>query len=560
MTPSTWVSNFVHIKDGDSGTAKKMAFDERKYLLRPYDTPSRKQLFLTSRQAEKSTMLGNKLFSLSGMRPMYTSLFVTPSAMQTTVFSKSRIDDIIDISPLLKATTGRGLTMNLLEKEFVNKSKIYLRYAFLSADRIRGLSVNAIFGDEIQDLLVDVMPVIEETASHHLDPIYVYSGTPKTFDNNLYKYWSKSSTMSEWCIPCEHHGGNNPASWHWNVLGVDNLGKNGPICDRCGNAINPEHPYARWVEHAPGAEFEGFRICRLQVPWFFKNPEKWKEILAAYARYPTAQFMNEVMAISYDAGTKPITRAELIRACDPNYLNDEARAEVISRSHRTFFGIDWGTGEKAYTVLTVGAYCRDDTNFQIIFKKRFDGPLVDPERQLDEIERLVGVLNCQMIGADYGMGFYPNKRLINKYGPQFVQVFQYSARMPAKVAYSVKLHRCLVFRSPVMADVFHALKRGAIKLPCWTDVQEPFGSDILSIFSEYSETQKMLVYNKPRGATDDSFHSLLYCLLASMFIHKRPDIMAEIQTEGKDDGMTDFDLQTSLDIEVDPYTGSTGMT
>lgn len=535
MAATDWTSKFVNIKDGDTGKVRLIAFDERKYLLRPYNTHRRKILFLTSRQTEKSTTLGNKIMALSGMRPNYTSLFVTPSAMQTTVFSRTRIDDIVDISPLLTAqAVPRGAsqqgTWNILEKEWRNGSRIYLRYAFLNADRIRGLSVNAIFGDEIQDLLQDVMPVIEETASHHKNPIYVYSGTPKTFDNTIEHYWTNASTMSEWCIPCEHHGTpKDPASWHWNVLGPKNLGLTGPICDKCGATINPEHPYAQWVEMNPGAEFEGFRICRLMVPWYFKNKDKWGEILDAHNRYPKAQFLNEVMAISYDSGDKPITRIEVVNACDDKYRMDEDQVEKLRESHELYAGIDWGTGTRAYSVMSVGGYVRGDSSFQILFSRRFDGQLVDPEPQMEEIIRLINKFRIKFIGADYGMGFWPNKKLTSIYGPRRIHQFQYAARSTSKVVYKPKMHRYIVFRTPLMADIFTALKERKIRLPAWEVYQKPHGNDILAIRSEYSDTMKMIKYDKPRGLTDDAFHSILYTMLASFFDHRRPDIIAPIQ-------------------------------
>ena len=540
LRPSQWVSKFIKIKGGDTGTTLSMDFSERRYLLRPYDTPTRKILLMTSRQTEKSTTLGNKLLSLSAMRPMYTSLFVTPSAMQTKVFSNARLADIIDISPLIKGMTHKSLVMNILEKEFSNRSKIYLRYAFLSADRIRGLSVNSIFVDEIQDMLWDLMPVIEESSSHHAERLFVYSGTPKTFDNTIENYWSKHSTQSEWVIPCERHG-SRPQSWHWNVLGPKNIGKRGPICDRCGAPLNPEHPMAEWVQMNPGAEFEGFRICRLMVPWYWKpnhsaeNPyEKWDTILSDRERFPTAQFMNEVMALSYDSGTKPITRAEVIRICDDKYVMDEEDVAKLALSHTLYGGIDWGTGEHSYTVLFVGGYVRHDTNFQIVYAKRFDKQLVDPELQLRELERLIRKFRLKIVGCDWGMGFHPNKVLSSKFGPQRIQQYQYVVRAPHKFAYKGALHRFICFRTPIMSDIFNAIKSGKFRFPAWDLFRAPFADDMLAIHSEYSETLRMLRYDHPRGTPDDSFHALVYCFLASMFEVKRVDIMAPIRETDHD--------------------------
>lgn len=534
LLTSEWTTSFVRIKDGDTGTAVPLVFDERKYLQRIYDTPARKVLLFTSRQTEKSTTIGNRIFARCGMRPGRSVLFVSPSAMQTTVFSKARLNEIIDISPLIKAQTNASLQNNLFEKHFANASKVYLRYAFLTADRIRGLSVNDIFADEIQDLLSTVMPVIEETTSHHQDTLFVYSGTPKSLDNNIHRYWADNSTMSEWCIPCEHHGlPNTPATWHWNILSEKNLGREGPICDRCGKPINPEHPYARWVEMQPldneRITFEGYRVCRLMVPWFWKSPKKWKEILAARERYPTAQFMNEVLAISYDSASKPITKMELIQACDPKFINDFENAKRIAQSHQTYIGIDWGSGERAFTVLTIGAYCRDDASFQIIFMMRFTGPLSDPIAQMDEIESIIQQIRPKIIGTDFGFGFYQNKRLLSKYGMQRVFPFEYAPRLNAKLKYVPALHRTIAFRTPLMSDMFNALKRKKVRLPRWSGekgIERPYGEDILNIHAEDSDNLRMIKYDKPKGKTDDTFHASLYCLLGSMAIHKRPDIIA----------------------------------
>lgn len=511
-----------------------------------------------------STTLGNKLLANSAMRPMRTSLFVTPSAMQTKVFSNARLADIIDISPLIRGLTHKSLVMNILEKEFANKSKIYLRYAFLSADRIRGLSVNDIFVDEIQDMLWDLMPVIEESSSHHKERLFVYSGTPKTFDNTIENYWSKHSTQSEWVIPCEHHGTpNRPDSWHWNVLGVKNIGKFGPICDRCGHKLNPEHQMARWVEMNPGLpgkrpEFEGFRICRLMVPWYWKpdphkeNPhEQWDSILADQARYPTAQFLNEVMALSYDSGQKPLSRAEIMRLCDSKYVMDEDAVAKLALSYPLFMGLDWGTGEGgSYTVMFVGGYVRGDHNFQIVYAKRYDGQMVDPEPQLQDIERLIRKFRCKRIVADYGMGFMPNKRLTSVFGAKRIHQFQYAVRAPAKITFKASLYRYLVFRTPVMSDVINAVKAGKFRFPSWQVFEKPFSTDMTALRAEYSNTQRMIQYGKPRGVPDDSFHALVYCLCASFLGGMmRPDIMAPMQETGDGAAITSMEDHAIEEME-----------
>lgn len=533
MRPSDWVNHMVRVKDGEKGKISPIDFGERKYLLRPYDTGNREVLLMTSRQTEKSTSLGNKLIALCGMNWYQNALFVTPSAMQTKVFSSARIDDIVEISPMVKALTHKSLTWNILEKEFLTHSKIYLRYAFLNADRIRGISVSNIFYDEVQDLLKDVIPVIRESASRFRNALHVYSGTPKSFDNTIEHIWAKDSTMSEWVVPCERH-----TPWHFVVLGPKNIGKMGPICERCGHPINPEHPKAQWVAMNPGAYVEGYRICRLMVPWYWKpaigtaDPYKmWKSIIHDMETYPTAQFMNEVMALSYDSGLKPLTRAEVAQACDETdtYLMDEEQVAELAKSHQLYGGIDWGTGENAYTVLVVGGYTRGDTSFQVVYAKRFDGVMTDPEPQMQELIRLINKFRLKYVGCDYGMGFVQNKKLTSIYSAKRIHQFQYAAKAPKKIVYKAALNRSLVFRTAVMADIFSAIKTKKIRLPAWDVFKVPYAEDLLSIHAEYSETLRMIKYDKPRSIPDDTFHALLYAMIVSFFDHRRPDIIAPIQ-------------------------------
>lgn len=526
---SEWVENFVNIKNADSGTIESIDFSKRRYLRRFYDSPSENMLFMTSRQTEKSTTLGNRFLALLGTRRNYPALFVTPSAMQTMVFSRTRIDDIVDISPVIKALRGEG---NLLEKRFKNGSVGYLRYAFLNADRIRGISALALFADEIQDLLPEVMPVIEEVTSHHAEPKIIYSGTPKTYDNTIEKYW-QLSTQSEWVIPCERHGvPKDRATWHWNILGEKNIGKEGPVCSRCSKPISAEHPQAQWVAMAPdNKKFEGLRICRLMVPWYVNNPKRWADLLHQRERYSRDKFLNEVLALSFDGGQKPISRHDMIRACDSRFHNSIEDALKYRDQTMLFAGIDWGPGtENSYTVMSIGGYVRDDDAMQVLLSIRFEGPLADPEPQLKEILKLIALFRIRIVGTDFGFGFTQNKRLVSALGPERVVQNQYQSKLMAKVVIKPATHRQLVFRTPVMSDIIYAIQTGRkIRFPSFASYERPFADDFLALRAEYSNQLRMTQYTKPSNATDDTFHSVLFMMMASFRIKPRPDIMAPLK-------------------------------
>ena len=164
---------------------------------------------------------------------------------------------------------------------------------------------------------------------------------------------------------------------------------------------------------------------------------------------------------------------------------------------------------------------------------RFTGEDTEPERQLEKIEEILRAFNVRIIGVDYGGGHYPNDFLVRKFGRERVMKYQYVARLAGKVKWEPKLQRWVVHRTEVMSAIFNAIKRGTVfEFPRWKEFKDPYGQDMLNIFSEYNDKIRMIQYGHTPGKTDDTFHSLLYCMLASMVVKPRPDIIAPSKEAG----------------------------
>ncbi len=516
---------------GETGNGyNKFSFEGRRHMRRIYDTPQRRILLKCARQVEKSTYLGNRAICYMSLVPSFKVLYVSPSATQTTTFSNDRIKDPLETSPVLRRFTTSMLSSNILEKQFINRSKITMRYAFLNADRARGIPAWMLTIDEFQDVLSDNIPVIEQCLSHapEMWKQYIYAGTPKSLDNNIETYWSSHSTQNEWVVPHDCKGGEGGR--FWNVLGEKNIGKKGLICGRCGTLINSMHPDAQWARMVEEAPFEGYRIPQLMVPW-----KAWSEILLDYKRYPRDKFYNEVLGISYDSGLRPLTRGQMKDCCNSDVSMHETHVETyrnLSYGQPVFAGIDWGTGEHSYTVISLGTYINQV--FRIFFIHRFEGEDVDPPRQLARIDELIKYFNVKLVGADYGGGYDRNDHLVRKIGPKRLQKFQYMANFNKKVAYDPKLGRWKLARTEVMSDVFNAIKRvdqgrRVIEFPNWEEFKEPYAQDCLNIYSEYNKSLRKIQYKHSIDKPDDAFHSILYCWLGSMILIPRPDIIAPVQ-------------------------------
>jgi hypothetical protein len=518
-------------KEDGSGYAP-FSFDGRRHMRRPYDTPARRVLLFCARQVEKSTLLGNRAITYACLADGFRALYVSPSATQTKTFSNDRIKDALETSDVLRSFTTRSLVQNIFEKQFLNRSKITLRYAFLNADRTRGIPAWMLLLDEIQDILADNIPVIEQTTSHAPErwKRFVYAGTPKSLDNVIEHYRAQLSTQGEWVVPCDAHGGDTGR--YWNILGEKNIGKKGLVCEKCGAPIDPAHEGAQWASmvewHPKHAPFESYRIPQLMVPW-----KSWNEILLDYHRYPRDKFYNEVLGISYDSGLRPLSTHHVRACCNPDVRMSLAALEQyrpLAFGRSVFAGIDWGTGEHTYTLLALGTYVT--STFRIFYVHRFEGHEIDPPVQMERLIEVLRYFNVAICGTDYGGGFDRNDQLVRVFGPQKIQKYQYVARLRRKVDWDPRLQRWKVLRTEVMSDIFNAIKRRRIEWPRWVEFKQPFAQDLTNIYSEYNESQRMLQYTHKPDRPDDTFHAILYCWLASMIEQPRPDILVPTREAG----------------------------
>ena len=528
LTPSEFVEAAIRIPA--KGTLGKFSFESRRYLRSIYDSPAKRKLLIAGRQVEKSTLLGNTCLSYISINDFFRILYVSPSNQQTKVFSRDRIAEPIELSPYLKKATNSRMLMNVFEKKFTNNSQITLRFAFLNADRTRGIPADKVVIDEFQDILLENVPVIEECASHSEFKLFTYAGTPKSQDNAIEHYWSRFSTQNEWAVPCRRHGTpKNPSSWHWNILDEENIGKKSLVCDKCENPINPADPAATWVAMNPHPRvekpYEGYRIPQLMVPWI-----EWDDILNKQRIYSRAKFHNEVLGRSYDSGTRPLTRRDMQRNCWEELSMAHYREAIqYSVQYPLFMGIDWGTGEGTYTVMAIGGYLPfAPERFTWLYWHRFEGVESEPKRQLAIIKKHITDFNIRKVGVDYGGGFWPNDELTREFGADMIQKYQWVGNVKTKVKWDVSLgiprHMC--HRTEVMSDLFNAIKRGDVFcFPRWEEFEEPYGMDFLNIYSEYNERIRMNVYKAAPGRPDDSFHAMAFGFLASFYVIPRPEII-----------------------------------
>jgi hypothetical protein len=371
----------------------------------------------TGRQTGKSQSISARGVLLCNAIPNFSLLYVTPLYEQIRRFSTQYVRPLIEQSPLRTLWTNTSTENSVLQRSFTNNSKMYFSFAYLDADRLRGISAKGgVSIDEVQDMNPEHIPIIMETMSAAKDwGIKTFTGTPKTLDGTLETFWSESS-QAEWVTTCPHcHKDNIPA------MGLDLERMIGPyhpgiseerpgtICAKCGKPINPRT--GRWWHRYPKLRWTqpGYHVPQIIMPMHYAKPTKWLHLLGKQngaGNTTTAMFYNEVLGESYDVGTKLVNLTDLQAAAVLPWRNiPEAPIEVLGRLRDytlRILAVDWGGGGEKRVSFTTAAVLgvRPDGKLDVLYGRR----LMTPHNHLREAEDLLslfGQFQCHVFAHDY---------------------------------------------------------------------------------------------------------------------------------------------------------------
>ena len=493
---------------------KKFRLTNRNYLKPIYDADIEEGLLMCGRQVEKSTTFSVHMANSTLMIPYFQGLYFAPLTDQVGVFSKSRLGKLYEHSQndvVKKNFMGPNYANNVSEKQFKNGSANFLKHCYEYGDNIRGISVNGIWGDEIQDIHIDAIPVVKESQSHALESgagmkTTWYSGTPKTFSNTIQQYWDKSS-QNEWIIRCPHCG-------KYQILGIRNLTPKMYECITCKKEIPTE---ARingfWKALQPGRKLQGFRISQLMVPWI--TPQ---EIWQKQEEYSTGKFYNEVLGRSYEDAEKPFNPVLLGQISNNNH-HFYNRAEQEFANTANFAGIDWGKGEKAYTVITIYGYNATENRLYILYTKKYSrGEETEPDYQVNHISSLLQIFNVKIAIADWGFGHVQCKTLTQRFGARFAACY-YSFNLKQQMKYDPGDNKWVVNRTAIIEEYSRKMREMFFVWPGRNKDEYQFLFDHhLAENAEYRKSQngrsEELMYTHSEGSPDDGLHSCVYAYLA----------------------------------------------
>lgn len=510
-------------------TLKKdpLSFKDHPYMPGMIDCTAPRKLYKCSRQVGKSVadcleLTVDPMFTNLPVKAM-RSVYVSPSEKQAQQFSIEKLQPMIYESPRYRTMyTDNRSRRDVFLYTLSNGAQIYLRAAFKSADRVRGIPADKIVVDEIQDIVPAFLPDIISSALASRYNRVTTSGTPKALENFIEKDWLKSS-MGEWAVPCHAH---SPVFWNVN-LGVGNIGKETLVCSNCGKPINAREGI--WVDGQPNAMTKGFHINQLASVINSEDPEKWKQnIVANFEDWSEDKFYNEILGVSFGHFSQILSAAEMAACTSPNStsrLFDTSRFydKPPTTRCRWFAGVDWGSGREeggfedgkkkyaSFTIMVIGTIDADG-KFVVAHFKKFRGKETDPQFCVDYVIRKAREWGVKRVGVDSGYGWGPNEQLIRALGKNRVIKLLYSGNMAALTKWDNIAWQYTLNRSAFVSRMINLVKRRELVLPKGS---EEMHKDFIALKSEYSQQSRRILYTHSQSEPDDTLHASIYCKFAA---------------------------------------------
>ena len=476
----------------------------------------------SGRQVSKTTIMAADMTVRVTLSPYKQVIYCNSSSAQTASFSNSKLNPFLQQSPYVyhNIMRGKNIIDNVYNKRLSNYAEIIMSYFSESADRVRGRSGQAMYLDEVQDMLWDAMIDAEECLSAAPEPRFTYAGTSKSLNTPLEFLWGES-TQNEWVIPCD-------GCRKYNRPSHKNIGKKGLICKNCGHPLNTYD--GQWMSFAPKNKkpfVDGYWIPQIIMPMHCLSEDKWRDLLTKRDVYSPAKFDNEVLGLPNGEGESPITEEMLQAICLPNLrMMDRVCQENAEGARYIAAGIDWGGGGEmgvSRTVLSIYAVYPEEPMFKKIFGKIYTEG--EPVKHVEDIAMWLVRFGCHMVCGDHGGGNFAMSALSEKLPAhmRLIPIMYSDASAPYR--WDETARRYTVNRTVVIDSFFGDVKKKVVRTFNWEEFR-PFALDILNERQEVLGEERGIskrVWRHAPTKPDDSLHSMIFGWFACRVLSGRMD-------------------------------------
>jgi len=500
-------------------------------------------VYMLARQTGKTSGFTAQALLRGHYQKGFHTLVIEPRADQLKRYNQTILRPMLRDCLLGEQLISRGETGNFFVKELASGSLIYLEFAYLSPDRVRGISgIASTTYDECQDLDFDFVHVIDEcmSASRRFG-FRQFTGTPKTSDCTLAVMWGDSS-MAEWVIPCTHCSRLNVPSIDQDLIAM--IGKRSLACAKCGKRIDSRDGHYEHARPDRRSVHAGYHLSQVVHPLHYGIPVKWQALLRKMegrTAYSKSKFYNEVLGIPCDESIKLLSQEDLIAAATkrPNTL--EAALKIRNQYEGTVLGIDWSGGgemESSFTAFAVVGFRPGTDIVDCLYGGRL--PLdMNPDEESVFLLDLARKLNCAYVAHDFGGAGYIRESMMRQAGlpahqivpftyvcSNHVDVIVYNPPAGSSQRYSYSIDKA---RS--LAILCAMLRNKKVTLPRYTDESRRVFDDLLALIEiprELPHGSTVYLIGRAPKKPDDFAHALNYACSAIWYTRQQYPTLSEV--------------------------------
>jgi hypothetical protein len=357
--PAHYVENNLTI-DGQPfkivGNGWKFMADIYRYIALQATTEGGKPVVLCKGRQVGATMMAGALdlyLTNSGLfsNPPIRVLHAFPALAMVKKFTQDKLegmvrtakDDLINKNKLRSPNAVDNLTM----KQF-NTGTLWVDSLGRDADRIRGMTCDVAFFDEVQDMYgLAIGNATKILTAAKYGPVgkgvQVYFGTPKERSSYFNSIWEMSDKRY-YHLGCSNCNQTFPfyltGDDRWKTIWVDGFTIQCPLCGHKQHKIQSIE-LGKWVPSVDPSQtkYVGFHINQLYLPHFPK--QNILDLMPENNPTQSARvWNNEVIGEFYSGAGLPLTKADIYERCRDA---DRAMARKIDPNQkRTYLGVDWG--------------------------------------------------------------------------------------------------------------------------------------------------------------------------------------------------------------------------
>lgn len=364
------------------------------------------------------------------------------------------------------------------EKTFIGFSKLKIDSTGRTGDRIRGLSQDVVFFDEVQDMsrtAIENTTKILRTSPYGASGsgVQLYFGTPKQRGSYFWNLWDNSDQRFYHlgCEKCgEHFQLYNLEDDSWTETWVE---KQVVKCPVCGHHQDKREAVDRgkWIPSKPDASSIGYHFNMMLMPLFEKEVVL-KEFPGHNEKVTERAWKNETLGDFYSGGGYPLTMQDIYE----NALDDTRGVSkaILDKQNKTIvMGIDWGDksdddeegGGRGQSFTTVVILSVDHSGTMMIETAiKLKNNLF--EAKVHAIQKLMEDFKVTHVVADYMWGQDVVRHFQEPlgHGNNFLGCYN-SGSLNKDLSFDPKLYKVVMNKNMLIEETFGLIKRGKIKFP-----------------------------------------------------------------------------------------------